>query len=92
MRELIYTWGGRKWLLIIGSIVIAWLNDALALGIDPDIVRLTIYGAVGGAGAIAFEDGLKPFMSAIGAWLVARLGLTEETKKEESDAESTNES
>lgn len=48
--------GGRKVFLVILGIVLVILNKSMELGLSDDHL---MYLALGGAGAVAMEDGLR---------------------------------
>lgn len=49
--------GGRKMVLILVALILIALKDVI--GLDEDTVQRILILALGGAGAIAAEDGLK---------------------------------
>jgi len=59
MHSLFSAVGGRKLGIVLVTILIAVLNDALQLGIDKDTLAKCLLAAVGCAFGIAVEDSVK---------------------------------
>lgn len=57
--QKIFENGGRKLWLIGGVIMLAYLNEAIGLGVSSETIKHCLYAAVGGSGTIALEDGLR---------------------------------
>lgn len=56
MKSFLSALGGRKVFLVILGIVLMILNKSMDLGISEDHL---MYLVLGGAGAVALEDGLR---------------------------------
>lgn len=56
--------GGRKYRLVLITILIAVVNEVLKLGVSQDTIDACLLAAVGGSGTIALEDGLKALFGA----------------------------
>ena len=58
MNNLLNAIGGRKLFLVIVGLVLMILNKSMELGLSEDHL---MYLVLGGAGAVALEDGLRGF-------------------------------
>ena len=58
MNNLLNAIGGRKLFLVIVGLVLMILNKSIDLGLSEDHL---MYLVLGGAGAVALEDGLRGF-------------------------------
>ena len=56
MGNLLSAMGGRKLFLVIVGLVLMILNKSMELGLSEDHL---MYLVLGGAGAVALEDGLR---------------------------------
>jgi len=55
--------GGRKMAVVVLALLLGALNKKLGLELSVEEIQVLVYGAVGGAGAIAFEDAFKALFS-----------------------------